>query len=236
MGKVKAESLLTGSADKTKTKEEVKSTESEHTDSQPFGDKAVVLMSSGISSLYSLIWASRSFKYPETITLEYKQSHSIECQSANFLSDYFDALHKLVFLRDTDYGFLLDGCSGTNLNHMFILISAVMYAVVEKDVRNIVCGISDKDFVDSIDVLINKALKNDTKRFKVLFPCYGLSKARTISLILESHRKAEEMLSYTVSCDSETNYMCNKCDKCRDRKDAFYSVGIADPLLGRLKK
>lgn len=216
----------------------------------------IVLVSGGMDSATLLWLAKKEFNEVYAISFDYGQKHRIELDFAKQLTKMAGV--KKHFVVDIPH---LKGIEGSALtdenveipseeypnqppittvpmrNLNFLSIAASFCDVYE--IENIGIGIHSVDspypdcraeFASSAEAAINASsvmVAKKKNRIRVYTPFLGMTKTDVLKLGVELGVPYEK----TYSCYKGTVLPCGKCATCRQRKEAFESLGLKDPLL-----
>ncbi|WP_456401223.1 7-cyano-7-deazaguanine synthase QueC [Persephonella sp.] len=220
----------------------------------------IVLVSGGMDSA-TLLWLSkREFKKVYSISFDYGQKHKIELRFAKELSKicgvekYLEV--EIPHLKNIEGSALTDTSIEVpsevypesppittvpmrNLN--FLSIAASFADIFE--IENIGIGVHSIDspypdcraeFVSAAEAAINASsvmVAKKKNRIKVYTPFLGMTKTDILKLGLELGVPYEK----TYSCYKGTLPPCGECATCRQRADAFKTLGLEDPLIRSVK-
>jgi len=216
----------------------------------------IVLVSGGMDSATLLWLAKKEFNEVYAISFDYGQKHRIELDFAKQLTKMAGV--KKHFVVDIPH---LKGIEGSALtdenveipseeypnqppittvpmrNLNFLSIAASFCDVYE--IENIGIGIHSVDspypdcraeFASSAEAAINASsvmVAKKKNRIRVYTPFLGMTKTDVLKLGVELGVPYEK----TYSCYKGTVLPCGECATCRQRKEAFESLGLKDPLL-----
>lgn len=175
-----------------------------------FKDQEIlVLMSGGMDSTTTLLWAIKNFKKAYAITFFYNQKHSKEIEIAKEISKELNVSQKIIdltFLKDIAISNLFIGTDDVKLNHplkndipssfvpyrnlLFLTIASIWASTI--NIKNIALGVCETDYsgyADCRDVFIKSAqvclnLSTDFKEKNVILhtPLMWLKKAQIFKL------------------------------------------------------
>ncbi len=216
----------------------------------------IVLLSGGMDSATLLWLAKKEFKDVYAISFDYGQKHRIELEFAKKLAQ--EANVKKHFIVEVPH---LKGIEGSALtdenvevpsedypnqppittvpmrNLNFLAIAASFADVYE--IENIGIGIHSVDspypdcraeFASAAEAAINASsvmVAKKKNRIRVYTPFLGMTKTDVLKLGLELGVPYEK----TYSCYKGTQPPCGECATCRQRQEAFESLGLQDPAL-----
>ncbi|MBN2347058.1 MAG: 7-cyano-7-deazaguanine synthase QueC [Candidatus Aminicenantes bacterium] len=224
---------------------------------------AVVLFSGGIDSTTALYWARKRFEPVRALVFDYGQRHRVEVKMARRIASRLSVPCDVVRLplRELLRSALLDdgrpiasslaasrrepGPPSTYVpfrNGIFLAVAAA-YAE-SRGCRRLVVGFNSVDTPDYPDtteafarrmaaaINAGSSAAKGGRRFRVQAPLGRLSKKEIIALGLELGAD----YSRSVSCYRGREVPCRRCPSCDIRRRAFAGLGMADPLLERLRK
>ncbi|WP_200674743.1 7-cyano-7-deazaguanine synthase QueC [Persephonella atlantica] len=219
---------------------------------------AIVLVSGGMDSATLLWLAKREFSKVYAISFDYGQKHKVELQFAKELVK--EAEVNKHFIVEVPH---LKGIEGSALtdksievpseeypegppittvpmrNLNFLAIAASFADVYQ--IENIGIGIHSVDspypdcraeFASSAEAAINASsvmVAKKKNRIKVWTPFLGMTKTEVLKIGLELGVPYEK----TYSCYRGTVPPCGECATCRQREEAFRSLGLEDPIKSR---
>ena len=218
-------------------------------------DSAIVLVSGGMDSATLLWLAKEKFSKVYAISFDYGQKHKIELGFAKELVKEADV--EKHFIVEVPH---LKGIKGSALtdenvqvpseeypegppittvpmrNLNFLSIAASFADVYE--IENIGIGIHSVDspypdcraeFASAAEAAINASsimVAKKKNRITVWTPFLGMSKTDVLKIGLELKVPYEK----TYSCYRGTLPPCGECATCRQREEAFRSLGVEDPI------
>ncbi len=192
-----------------------------------FKDQSVlVLMSGGMDSTTTLLWALKNFKNVNAITFFYNQKHSKEIEISKQICKELNVAQKIVdisFLKDIAISNLFTGSADVNVGHplkndvpasfvpyrnlLFLTIASIWASTL--NIKNIAIGVCETDYsgyADCRDVFIKAAqvvlnLSTDFKDNNVIIhtPIMWLTKAETFKLA-ENLGGLDLVLKKTLTC------------------------------------
>ena len=216
----------------------------------------IVLVSGGMDSATLLWLAKKEFEEVYAISFDYGQKHKIELDFAKELAKLAGV--KKHFIVEIPH---LKGIEGSALtdekievpsedypnqppittvpmrNLNFLSIAASFCDVYE--IENIGIGIHSIDspypdcraeFASAAEAVINASsvmVAKKKNRIRVYTPFLGMTKTDVLKLGLELKVPYEK----TYSCYKGTMPPCGECATCRQRQEAFESLGLKDPLV-----
>ncbi len=218
-------------------------------------DSVIVLVSGGMDSATLLWFAKEKFSKVYAISFDYGQKHKIELSFAKELIKEADV--EKHFIVEVPH---LKGIKGSALtdeniqvpseeypegppittvpmrNLNFLSIAASFADIYE--IENIGIGIHSVDspypdcraeFASSVEAAINASsimVAKKKNRITVWTPFLGMSKTDVLKIGLELKVPYEK----TYSCYRGTLPPCGECATCRQREEAFRSLGVEDPI------
>ncbi len=216
----------------------------------------IVLVSGGMDSATLLWLAKKEFDEVYAISFDYGQKHKIELDFAKQLTEIAGV--KKHFIVEIPH---LKGIEGSALtdenievpseeypnqppittvpmrNLNFLSIAASFCDVYE--IENIGIGIHSVDspypdcraeFASSAEAAINSSsvmVAKKKNRIRVYTPFLGMTKADVLKIGIDLGVPYEK----TYSCYKGTIPPCGECATCQQRKEAFETLGLKDPLL-----
>ncbi len=216
----------------------------------------IVLVSGGMDSATLLWLAKKEFEEVYAISFDYGQKHKIELDFAKELAKLAGV--KKHFIVEIPH---LKGIEGSALtdekievpsedypnqppittvpmrNLNFLSIAASFCDVYE--IENIGIGIHSIDspypdcraeFASAAEAVINASsvmVAKKKNRIRVYTPFLGMTKTDVLKLGLKLKVPYEK----TYSCYKGTMPPCGECATCRQRQEAFESLGLKDPLI-----
>ncbi|WP_457640084.1 7-cyano-7-deazaguanine synthase QueC [Persephonella sp.] len=220
--------------------------------------KAVILLSGGMDSATLLWLALRKFDEVYAVSFDYGQKHSIELDFAKQLAE--EAGVKKHFIVEIPH---LKGIHGSALTDSSIEIPSEEYPdqppITTVPMRNLTflsiagafadiyeietigIGVHSVDspypdcraeFVSSAEAAINASsvmVAKKKNRITVWSPFLGMTKTEVLKTGLQIGVPYEK----TYSCYRGTLPPCGECATCRQREEAFSSLGIEDPIKKR---
>jgi len=219
---------------------------------------AIILVSGGMDSATLLWLAKKEFEEVYAISFDYGQKHKIELQFAKELVK--EAKVKKHFVVEIPH---LKGIEGSALtdkkvevpseeypeeppittvpmrNLNFLAIAASLADIYQ--IENIGIGIHSVDspypdcraeFASSVEAAINASsvmVAKEKNRIRVWTPFLGMTKIEVLKLGLGLNVPYEK----TYSCYRGTIPPCGECATCRQREEAFKTLGLEDPIKNR---
>jgi len=224
---------------------------------------ALVLLSGGLDSTTALYWAIDRYERVHALTFDYGQRHRIEVQFTQRIAKNLNIPLKILQIdlqqiggsSLTDPAWPLppldrsvadrDGPPSTYVpfrNGIFLAL-ATAWAEVQSHTE-IVCGFhvldspdypdTRREFVEAMEETINLGSKASfgKTRINIQVPFLDMNKAEIVKRGLALGAD----YSYSISCYSGSEVPCMECASCRMRQKAWKEIGIADPLILRIKK
>ena len=217
-------------------------------------DKIIVLVSGGMDSTTLLWFAKEKFSEVYAISFNYGQKHSIELKFAEQLVR--KARVKKHFIVDVPHLKGIEGSALTDKNieipseeysdsppittvpmrNLNFLAIAASFADIYQ-INNIGIGIHSVDspypdcraeFASAVEAAINASsimVAKKKNRITIWTPFLGLTKLDVLKLGLKLNVPFEE----TYSCYKGTIPPCGECATCRQREEAFKTLGLEDP-------
>jgi len=224
---------------------------------------ALVLFSGGLDSTTALYWAIDKYERVHALTFDYGQRHRIEVQFSQKIAKGLDIPLKILQMDMQQIGgssltdparplppldrsaWEKDGPPSTYVpfrNGIFFAL-ATAWADVHGQTE-IVCGFhvldspdypdTRREFVEAMEEAINLGSKAayGKARISIQAPFLEMNKAE----IVKSGLALGADYSHSISCYRGAEIPCMECVSCQMRQKAWEEVGIADPLILRLKK
>lgn len=210
-------------------------------------EKALVMLSGGLDSATCLYWAKERYDV-SAITFNYFGRLENEKRATAQLAQAsgVEVIEiEVPFVREAaDAG---DGFAGADLkwagyvparNMMFYSIAA--HHAEYLGARWIVGGHNmhdasffkdaSKSYIEKLNALFREAcLSCDGQPYQIVLPLADMDRAGVIRLA----RKLNVPIQLTWSCHAEGDRQCGKCYSCRQRLEAFATMGIPDPAFER---
>lgn len=214
--------------------------------------KAIVLLSGGIDSAVCLWWAREQGFRLISLTFNYHRRHPREIEAAANLARMARVEEQLVvdlpFLRELQDGALsadnplqadLDALSGAYIPARNTVFYGIAASWAERlGARYVVGGHHKEDaslFPDATPqyfALFNELLRRGTvygQRYplELVTPLATLAKHE---VVLYAHQLGVP-LELTWSCYERGEVACGTCAACVERREAFHTLGLPDPML-----
>ena len=212
-------------------------------------DKALVLLSGGLDSATCLYWAKKRFSEVTAITYNYFGRIESEKRAATKLADSA-AVSKIIeidlpFVKESsDYfeGKRKQGWNGPwssyipARNMMFYSIAA--YHAEFLGVNSIVGGHNlhdveffrdaSKGYMDKMNALFKEGcLLCNGSMYRIALPLSRMKRRGIVQLAI----RLKVPIELTWSCHKDGWVHCGNCYACRQRMEAFNSLGIPDPAF-----
>jgi 7-cyano-7-deazaguanine synthase len=215
-------------------------------------DKALVMLSGGLDSATCLYWAKEKFSDVSAITFNYlgrlegeKRASArvakaagvaeliqVELPFVKEASDFYDGQLKK---QDPD-GLWSSYVPARNL--MFYSISA--HYAEYLGAKRIIGGHNlhdvkffkdaSRDYIQKLNTLFKAGcLLCNGQVYKILLPLSALNRKEIIKLAI----KLKTPIEQTWSCHNEGSVHCGRCYACKQRIEAFRSLGLDDPAVRR---
>ncbi|MGI0038086.1 MAG: 7-cyano-7-deazaguanine synthase [Nitrososphaera sp.] len=212
-------------------------------------DRALVLLSGGLDSATCLYWAKKRFSEVTAITYNYSGRIEGEKRAAAKLADRAGVSRiieiDLPFVKEaSDFfdGKQEQGGSGPwssyipARNMMFYSIAA--YHAEFLGVKSIVGGHNmhdveffrdaSKGYMEKMNALFKEGcLLCNGSMYKIALPLARMRRREIVKLAVRLHVPIE----LTWSCHNDGRAHCGNCYACRQRVEAFNSLGIRDPAF-----
>lgn len=226
---------------------------------------ALVVLSGGQDSTICLYAAKRQFDEVHALTFNYGQKHSREVSVATEIARAAGVVSHEVLalgpvLKSTSP--LLDanaqvgqynqasalpgGVEPTFVparNALFLTLAA--NRAVALGVWDIFTGVCQADyggyydcrqvFIDAMVVALSQAIFGVNGAFKIHTPLMDMTKAQSIEFAWKLPG-CKEAMAWTHTCYNGKEIPCGHCHACIIRARGFHEVGVADPLVLRLKR
>ncbi|HXV45689.1 MAG TPA: 7-cyano-7-deazaguanine synthase [Nitrososphaera sp.] len=214
-------------------------------------DKALVMLSGGLDSATCLYWAKKKFSVVSAITFNYFGRLGQEKRAAAKLargagaelikvdlpfvkevSDFYNSRQKK---QDPD---ALWSSYVPARNLMFYSIAA--HYAEYLGARRIIGGHNlhdvkffkdaSKDYIEKLNALFKEGcLLCNGQAYRILLPLSEMNRKEIIRLAI----RLKTPIGQTWSCHREGKTHCGRCYACRQRLEAFRSLGLQDPAFRR---
>lgn len=214
--------------------------------------RGVILLSGGIDSAVTLYFAKNKGYRLKALIFDYNQRHKKEIECAKKIArlnkiDYHLIKCDLSWVKSSLTKGALKVPARRNLkgkdipltyvsgrNIIFLSYAASLAESIKAKAIFIGAHIEDysgypdcrPDFLDSFQKALNLGLKR--KGLKIIAPLLNKKKKDIILMGI----KLGVPFEYTWSCYQGGRVPCLRCDSCHFRREAFMSLGLADPLKG----
>jgi 7-cyano-7-deazaguanine synthase len=215
-------------------------------------DKALVLLSGGLDSATCLYWATRKFSAVYAITFNYhgrlrnEKRAAAKLAKAAGVADLIQV--ELPFVREvSDFQggkFMTGNGDSTGLWSSYVPARNMMFYSIAAHhaeflgVRWIVGGHnrhdvsffkdSSKDYIEKMNFLLKRGcLLCNGRAYKIVLPLAGMRRSEIIKLAM----RLDAPLALTWSCHKKGRRHCGRCYACRQRLEAFISLGMSDPAI-----
>lgn len=214
------------------------------------GDKALVMLSGGLDSATCLYWAKRRFSEVSAITFNYfgrlqreKRAAAKLAKRANvyrlikidmpFVKEASDFYNSSRFRSDPD---ALWSSYVPARNIMFYSIAAhyaeylgVKWIIGGHNLHDITFfKDASKGYIDKMNSLFREGcLLCDGQAYRIALPLAEMSRKEIIKLAI----RLKTPMELTWSCHREGRAHCGQCYACKQRLDAFTSLGLQDPVF-----
>jgi len=226
-------------------------------------ESALVVLSGGLDSVTALYWAMPRYKQVEAFSLEYGQRHRVELEMAAWhcgqlsikqhcltlplggllksalLSGGSELPDSLASARDDD------GVPHTYVPFRNGILLSLAAALAEsRSLEHLITGFNCIDTPDYPDTTLAFTQAMETaigegtgysrrgKTFHIMTPLLDMEKIEIIRLGMGLGVD----YSHTVSCYRGDVMPCLRCPSCEIRQEAFYALGMQDPLITRLEE
>ena len=214
-------------------------------------DKALVMLSGGLDSATCLYWAKEKFSDVSAITFNYFGRLGQEKRAAAKLgrgagaeliqvdlpfvkeaSDFYNGR-----LKKQDPNVLWSSYVPAR-NLMFYSIAAHYAEYI--GAKRIIGGHNlhdvkffkdaSKDYIEKLNALFKEGcLLCNGQAYKILLPLSEMNRKEIIQLAI----RLKAPIEHTWSCHREGRMHCGRCYACRQRLEAFRSLGLQDPAFRR---
>ena len=212
---------------------------------------AIVCLSGGMDSTTLLYEALNRGYWVWTISFDYGQRHRIELESAAAIAKNLGLIHKILRMDLTQVGGSVLTDLGKTVptqsedkqlstvvplrNTLFCSLAASYGEVIGVDeifygpVKEDYLAYRDcrRPFFDSLEQTLSLGSTREDRKVTIHTPLVDLYKAQ----VLELGFKLGVPYELTHTCYNGQLPPCGECDACRERLDAFATVGRPDPLL-----
>lgn len=218
------------------------------------GDKALVLLSGGLDSATCLYWAKRKFSVVYAITFNYHGRLQSEKRAAAKLAKaagVADLIQiELPFVKEVSdfHGgkFMAGNGDSTGLLSSYVPARNMMFYSIAAHhaeflgVRWIVGGHnrhdvqffkdSSKDYIEKMNFLLKRGcLMCNGHAYRIVLPLAGMLRREIIKLATQ----LDTPVALTWSCHKKGSSHCGRCYACKQRLEAFASLGMSDPAIKR---
>jgi 7-cyano-7-deazaguanine synthase len=215
-------------------------------------DKALVMLSGGLDSATCLYWAKEKFSDVSAITFNYfgrlvqeKRAAARLAKGAGvaeliqvdlpFVKEASDFYNGRLKKQDSD---AMWSSYVPARNLMFYSIAA--HYAEYLDAKWIIGGHNlhdarffkdaSKDYIGKLNALFKQGcLLCNGRAYRILLPLSGMNRKQVIRLAVRLGIPIEQ----TWSCHRQGNVHCGQCYACRQRLEAFGSLGLKDPAFRR---
>lgn len=209
--------------------------------------KAIITISGGIDSTTCAAIAKEREYELYFLTVNYGQKNiAREIENTKYFSKFYDAKeHKIIdmkWLGNLGMSIMTDSsisnCMEDDLIYVpfrnaCILTAAIAWAETDEDFKKIfigseagpwICPDNSPEFIRMMNQLIKIAVKNNPN-VSIEAPLNYMDKQTIIKTALNYGVPLE----HTWTCVSNGDKPCGNCQPCRNRKEAFESIGLEDP-------
>jgi 7-cyano-7-deazaguanine synthase len=211
-------------------------------------DRALVLLSGGLDSATCLYWARERFSEMYAITFNYKGRIEAEKRAAAKLADGAGVARlieiDLPFIEEASDFFgdnkarLKDLPSSYIPARNMIFYSIAAYHAEFLGANSIIGGHNLHDvelfkdaspeYIETLNTLFRRGgLLYDANAYRIILPLAQMKRVEIIKLALEL--KAPIELAWSCHVDGKTH--CGSCYACKQRLEAFRSLGMSDPAF-----
>ncbi len=216
------------------------------------GDKALVLLSGGLDSATCLYWATHKFSVVYAITFNYhgrlqnEKRAAAKLAKAAGVADFIQV--DLPFVKEVSdfHGgkFITGDGDSANLWSSYVPARNMMFYSIAAHhaeflgVRWIIGGHnrhdvqffkdSSKDYIEKMNFLLKRGcLLCNGRAYKIVLPLAGMRRREIIKLAM----RLDAPVALTWSCHKKGRRHCGKCYACKQRLEAFASLGMSDPAI-----
>jgi 7-cyano-7-deazaguanine synthase len=215
-------------------------------------DKALVLLSGGLDSATCLYWAKRKFSDVYAITFNYHGRLQSEKRAAARLAKAAGVAElieiELPFVREmSDYHgskFKTGNEDTADLWSSYVPARNMMFYSIAAHhaeflgVRWIVGGHNrhdvqffkdaSKDYIERMNFLLKRGcLLCNGHAHRIVMPLAGMRRSEIIKLAM----RLDAPVALTWSCHKKGRRPCGMCYACKQRLEAFASLGMSDPAV-----
>jgi 7-cyano-7-deazaguanine synthase len=215
-------------------------------------DKALVMLSGGLDSATCLYWAKEKFSDIYAITFNYfgrlvqEKRAAVRLAKGAGVSELIQI--DLPFVKEASdfYNGHLKRQDPDDLWSSYVPARNLMFYSIAAHyaeylgTRWIIGGHNlhdvkffkdaSKDYIEKLNALFKEGcLLCNGKAYKILLPLSEMSRKEIIRLAI----KLEIPIEHTWSCHREGNAHCGQCYACKQRLEAFGSLGLKDPAFKR---
>ena len=215
-------------------------------------DKALVMLSGGLDSATCLYWAKEKFTNISAITFNYFGRLVQEKRAAARLAKIAGVAElievDLPFVKEASdfYNGRLKKQDSVALWSSYVPArNLVFYSIAAHyaeylGAKRIIGGHNmhdvkffrdaSKDYIDRLNALFKEGcLLCDGRAYKIMLPLSEMSRKEIIRLAI----KLKIPIEQTWSCHQDGSAHCGKCYACKQRLEAFNSLGLKDPAFKR---
>lgn len=215
-------------------------------------NKALVMLSGGLDSATCLYWAKEKFSHVSAITFNYFGRLVQEKRAAARLAKDAGVVElirvHLPFVKEaSDFynGRLKRHDSDSTWSSYVPARNLMFYSIAAHyaeylGTRWIIGGHNlhdvkffkdaSKDYIEKLNTLFKEGcLLCDGQAYKILLPLSEMNRKEIIRLAI----KLDIPIEQTWSCHMEGKVHCGRCYACKQRLEAFRSLGLRDPVFKR---
>jgi len=213
-------------------------------------NKALVMLSGGLDSATCLYWAKSKFTEISAITFNYFGRLEIEKQAAAKLAHYA-SIGELIeidlpFLKEASdfYRGQLKTTDSDGLWSSYVPArNMIFYSIAAHfaeclGIKWIIGGHNmhdvkffkdaSKEYIEKINHLFQEGcLLCDDKPYQIVLPLAEMNRKEIVKFAIELKIPVE----LTWSCHREGDIHCRQCYACKQRLEAFTSLGLQDPVF-----
>lgn len=216
------------------------------------GERALVMLSGGLDSATCLYWARSKYSDVSTITFNYFGRLANEKSAAARLAKRAGVTKMieidLPFIKEASDFY--NGHSGRNASDLGGMRSSyvparnmIFYSIAAHyaeflGIKNIIGGHNHHDvqffkdaskkYIEKLNALFKEGcLLCNGRAYRILLPLAGMQRREIVRLAI----RLETPVELTWSCHRKGSVHCGRCYSCRQRLEAFRSLGIPDPVF-----
>ena len=204
-------------------------------------DKTIILLSGGLDSLITAIWAKQNFSHVEYLSFDYHQKHILELQSAEKIVSALHLDGQVITLPDIMHPvpqFFPNQSTNFFPLRNLIMLSCAISVAVQKGIQSVSIGVNAEDFMlfpdcrESFFIHLEQTVYSALeKHIHIYRPFIRLEKWEMIKYADREFKDLfRTLLPMTITCYNGLTPPCGECDSCKVRIGAFKKAGIIDPI------